>query len=169
MYVIIIVVYVVCMHVLSRCMSIVVSCMSLQPIYVPLYYLESPLSQPSQPSPINESFLSFITIQKLCIKWGFVKQKLFRAFARPFSSHPYNYEKKKQSGYICETTLLKLWVLILCNFKVDHLKVSFGYFLNQAQAGTPGFLRLILFGLSVCVCVCVCLSVCVSAPEAVNN
>ena len=48
--------------------------------------------------------------------------------------------------------------------------------LNQ-QAGMPGFLKLILYGSSVCVCVClrvyvrVCLRVyvCVSAPEAINN
>ena len=41
-------------------------------------------------------------------------------------------------------------------------------FLNQAraQAGAPGFLKLILCGhLYVCVCLCVC----VSAPEAINN
>ena len=31
----------------------------------------------------------------------------------------------------------------------------------------PGFLKLILCGLSVCVLACVC--VCVSAPEAINN
>ena len=37
--------------------------------------------------------------------------------------------------------------------------------LNQEHAGhTPGFLKLILYGSSVCVCVFVC----VSAPEAIN-
>ena len=37
------------------------------------------------------------------------------------------------------------------------------------QAGAPGFLKLILCRLSVCVLACVCVCVCVSAPEAINN
>ena len=50
----------------------------------------------------------------------------------------------------------------------------FPYFLNQACAGrTPGFLKLILCGSSICVfgCVCVrvCVCVCVSAPEAIKT
>ena len=43
---------------------------------------------------------------------------------------------------------------------IQPLHKYINYFLNQARAGrAPGFLKLILCGLSVCVFVCVCLCV----------
>ena len=60
---------------------------------------------------------------------------------------------------VCELLFMAIMDLI----QIPYLFVTYFIF----KPGAPDFLKLILYGSSVCVFVCVC--VCVSVPEAINN
>ena len=52
----------------------------------------------------------------------------------------------------------------------SHIVIIFKLGARGRRPRTPGFLKLLLFARRyACVCVCVLVSVCVSAPEAINN